>query len=210
VLVAPGNHDLDRTQNDTFDQGEAVAAGSQFFDPTKAGQSKRQILAPRFKAFRQRGTADGANDWILDPVGGFAEVIEVRGRRVGIAGINTAWLSKDDHDKERLTPGVPLVEAALDRIKGADARFVLGHHPLTWLVEEHAERLRGLFGSREVIYLHGHLHKTEGRREEGAGNTFLVLQSGAAFQARDDEPWQNGLLWGEIDLVAGEVLVSPR
>ena len=65
----------------------------------------------------------------------------MRGRRIGVAGINTAWLSKDDQDKERLTPGVPLAEAALDRIKGAEVRFVLGHHPLTWLVEEHAERL---------------------------------------------------------------------
>jgi predicted MPP superfamily phosphohydrolase len=93
VLVVPGNHDLDRTQNDTFDQGQAVAAGSQFFDPTKAGQSKRQILAPRFKAFRQKGTADGSNDWISATDGGFAEVIEVRGCRIGVAGINTAWRS---------------------------------------------------------------------------------------------------------------------
>ena len=28
---------------------------------------------------------------------------------------------------------------------------------------------------------------------------FLSFQAGAAFQARDDEPWLNGLTWGEVN-----------
>lgn len=142
--------------------------------------------------------------------GSFAEVLESRGTRIGVAGINTAWLSKDDSDKERLTPGFELTEAALSKLADCQVRFVLGHHPLYWLQADQERRLRALFGHHRVIYLHGHLHKTEARREDGAGQDFLVLQSGAAFQARDDEPWRNGVLWGEIDLAAGQVRVSPR
>jgi hypothetical protein len=94
----------------------------------------------------------------------------------------------DDKDSGKLTPGIPLVEAALDKIKACDLRIVLGHHPLHWLIEDEGARLRTLFGHHEVIYLHGHMHQTEGRREEGAGELFLVFQAGAAFQARDEEP----------------------
>jgi hypothetical protein len=102
------------------------------------------------------------------------------------------------------------MEAALDKIKACDLRIVLGHHPLHWLIEDEGARLRTLFGHHEVIYLHGHMHRTEGRREEGAGDLFLVFQAGATFQARDEELWKNGLLWGEVDWQRAELRLSPR
>jgi hypothetical protein len=106
--------------------------------------------------------------------------------------------------------GVELTEAALERISDAQVRFVLGHHPLHWLQEDQAQRLRALFGHHRAIYLHGHLHKAEGSSKDGAGSQFLVFQAGAAFQVGDDEPWHNGLLWGQVDLAGERVLVSPR
>lgn len=210
IFAVPGNHDVDRNKADTFDRDAALASGTRFFDPSKEGVSKREILFPRFKAYRQKAPADVSGNWVGTEEGSFAEVLEIRGTRIGVAGINTAWLSKDDSDKERLTPGFELTEAALSKLADCQVRFVLGHHPLYWLQEDQERRLRALFGHHRVIYLHGHLHKTEARREDGAGQDFLVLQSGAAFQARDDEPWRNGVLWGEIDLAAGQVRVSPR
>lgn len=210
IFPVPGNHDVDRTKADTFDRGATLTPGTRFFDPSKEGLSKREILFPRFKAYRQKAPADVSGNWISSPDGGFAEVLDIRGFQVGVGGINTAWLSKDKEDKESLTPGFELTEAALRKIADCQVRFVLGHHPLYWLQEDQERRLRALFGHHRVIYLHGHLHKAEARREDGAGQHFLVLQSGAAFQARDDEPWRNGVLWGEIDLAAEEVRVSPR
>jgi predicted phosphodiesterase len=210
IYAVPGNHDVDRTKADTFDRGATLAPGTRFFDPSKEGVSKREILFPRFKAYRQKAPADVSGNWISSHEGSFSEIVNLDGVRVGVAGINTAWLSKDDHDKERLTPGLELAESALSRIGDCQVRFVVGHHPLYWLQEDQERRLRALFGHHRVIYLHGHLHKAEARREDGAGQDFLVLQSGAAFQARDDEPWRNGVLWGEIDLAAEQVRVSPR
>ncbi|MGB5833455.1 MAG: metallophosphoesterase, partial [Thiohalocapsa sp.] len=210
ILAVPGNHDVDRTKASAFDRDGLLRAGTRFFDPSGEGKAEREILFPRFKGYRQRATVDVSGNWINDTTGAYAEGIEVRGIKVGVVGINTARLSKDGEDKERLTPGVELTEAALERISDAQIRFGLGHHPLYWLQEDQAERLRALFGHHRAIYLHGHLHKAEGRSADGAGNRFQVLQAGAAFQARDDEPWRNGLLWGQVDLAGERVLVSPR
>ncbi len=210
ILAVPGNHDVDRTKADAFDREGTLAAGTRFFDPSAEGKAKREILFPRFKSYRQRAPADVSGNWISDPDGAYAECINIRVIQVGAVGINTAWLSKDDKDQGKLTPGFELTESALEKIQDCQVRFVLGHHPLGWLQEDQAGRLRALFGHHRVIYLHGHLHRAEGRQEDGAGLGFLVLQSGAAFQARDDEPWRNGLLWGEIDLAAEQVRVSPR
>lgn len=209
ILAVPGNHDVDRTKNDNFDRLTPLSGSSQFFEANRLGKTKRDILSPRFKAYRQGAVADLSGDWITTPHGAFAETASINGVQVGIVGINTAWLSMDDRDQLKLTPGVELVEAALERVKDCPIRFVLGHHPLAWLHEEHARRLRALFGHHRVIYLHGHLHKAEGSQEDGAGESFLVLQSGSAFQARDGEPWRNGLLWGEIDIRAEKVKLAP-
>lgn len=210
ILAVPGNHDVDRSQHKDFDRAAHLESGSRFFDPDKHGKIERDILAPRFKAYRKGVRADLSDTWLGNPEGAFAEIIPIEGVSFGVVGINTAWLSKDDHDRLKLTPGVELVKAALERVKDCPVRIVLGHHPLTWMDDEHAHRLRALFGYYRVIYLHGHLHETDGTQEDGAGNPFLSIQSGAAFQARDGEPWRNGLLWGEIDLAAEQVLLSPR
>ncbi|MCP4656899.1 MAG: NACHT domain-containing protein, partial [bacterium] len=58
--------------------------------------------------------------------------------------------------------------------------------------------------------LHGHLHEHRGRPEDGAGRGFLAIQSGACFQARDGEPWVNGLLWAELELERKELYLQPR
>jgi hypothetical protein len=201
---------VDRTKADGFDRAAPLAPRAEFFDASKTGKAKRDIVAPRFRAYGREAPIDVPGGWISSAEGAFAERIVVGGLDVGIVGINTAWLSKDNKDQGKLTPGFGLPEAALKKIKDCQVRFVLGHHPLNWFDEDKVQPLRALFGQHRVIYLHGHLHKSEGHQEDGSGQPFLILQAGAAFQARDDEPWRNGLLWGEIDLGAEQVRVSPR
>ena len=109
ILAVLGNHDADRTKANDFDRDGVLAPGTRFFDPRGEGKAAREILFPRFKRYRQKASVDLSGNWSNDATGAFAEVIAVRGIKVGV---NTAWLSKDDKDKERLTPGVELTEAA--------------------------------------------------------------------------------------------------
>lgn len=210
LYAVPGNHDVARPVPDGLNRQKLVEAGSRFFDPDKTGKAARDQVVPRFSHYKKLMPCAATSDWVAKADGAFADTPTINGQSVGIVGLNTAWLSMDDHDKGKLTPGVPLVEAALEKIKDCQVRIVLGHHPLHWLREEEIPRLRSLFGRHRVIYLHGHMHKVEGRREEGAGEPFLAFQAGAAFQARDDEPWRNGLLWGELDADQGELRLNPR
>lgn len=207
----PGNHDLMRPPSDALDPTRLTVPGEKFFDPTKDGKRRRDQVIPRFKFFKQLAPCDANSDWVAKDEGAFTEVIDVRGLRIGLAGINTAWLSAGAKDKERLSPGLPIVENALRKVKQSDVRIVLGHHPINWLVPEHQTPLRALFGEYGVVYLHGHLHKPDTRKEDGAGREFLPVQAGAAFQTRNDDPvYKNGLLWGELDGVRRKLRLSPR
>lgn len=210
LYAVPGNHDVVRPVSDGLNRQKLVEPASRFFDPNKQGKTAREQVTPRFKQFKHLMPCHATNDWLVSAEGAFAEKQDIYGQPIGVVGINTAWFSMDEHDKDKLTPGLSLVEAALEKLQECSVRIVIGHHPLHWLIEDDARRLRTLFGRHRVIYLHGHMHRAEANKIEGAGESFLAIQAGAAFQARDNELWRNGLLWAELDLAQNEIRLSPR
>lgn len=211
VIPIPGNHDIERPNPDMLDHEKAFKSPSKFFDASKEGKTARDQVLPRFKHYKKLMAASGMSpDWLASNDGAAIHIRPLAGLQVGVIGLNTAWLCKGDLDKDWLSPGYRIVEAALKRIKACPIKIVLGHHPLTWWAETEERNIRSLFAEFNVIYLHGHKHKAEGRFEEGGVDQFLVLQAGAAFQAREDvERWVNGFSWGELDPVAAEVKISP-
>ena len=210
IYAVPGNHDVLRPSPDALNPRALLASGSRFFDPTREGSTARGQVTPRFKAYKQQMSLDVSGDWIVGNAGTFTQKLDFAGSSIGIVGTNTAWLAIGVHDKGQLTAGYNLVETALKSVSDCDVLIVLGHHPLDWFSEDEAERFRAAYGRYGVIYLHGHMHKTDGKREEGAGFDFLAFQAGAGFQARDDEIWRNGLVWGEIDTGVGVLRLAPR
>ncbi len=204
TFAVPGNHDVNRKEHPAFSPDEINAPNSRYFDPTDEGMHLRKMLAPRFKAYIENDITETAGAF-SDANGAFAQTISVRGIQVGVAGINTAWISKDDKDERRLSPGKSLLEAALNQIKGAHLNIVLGHHPVSWLYPDQQKSIHSLLGKHNVLYLHGHLHEAWAEPNYGGGYPYLAIQAGAGFQARENEKWRNGLVWGEADLKTGEV-----
>ncbi|MEW8335505.1 MAG: metallophosphoesterase [Candidatus Thiodiazotropha sp.] len=198
IFIVPGNHDVDR-QKEKFVTRDAIRQrSSNFFDPDKTGQVDRQTIFSRFEAYADHDLLYLDNDnWLASSAANFTYSLTIKGCHVGILGLNTAWFAEDVDDKGQLTPGKPIVETGLEAISDAGLKIVLGHHPIDWFLPGDAQGIRALFGKHRVIYLHGHLHQNSSRFEEGAGHLFLNVQSGAAFQAREDDLWVNGLLWGE-------------
>lgn len=204
TFAVPGNHDVNRKEHPAFSPDEINAPNSRYFDPTDEGMTLRKILAPRFKAYIENDITQTAGAF-SDANGAFAQIVSVRGVQVGVVGINTAWISKDDKDERRLSPGKSLLESALNEIKSANLHIVLGHHPVSWLYPDQQKPIHSLLGKHNVLYLHGHLHEAWAEPNYGGGYPYLAIQAGAGFQARENEKWRNGLVWGEADLDIGEV-----
>ena len=208
TFAVPGNHDVNRLRNQAFSREEISDPKSRYFDPTDEGGALRSLLVPRFEGFTA-GDLTSKKGWVETAEGAFAQIEILHGVRVGIAGINTAWLSKDEHDERLLTPGKPLTEQAISRLESCDVRIVLGHHPLEWMLAQERKMISTLLGKQSVIYLHGHLHEAWCEPTFGSGHTFLAVQCGAAFQAREKEKWRNGILFGEADIDEKIVRLQP-
>ena len=91
--------------------------------------------------------------------------------------------------------------------------IVLGHHPLDAMTGERpwsdGPRIRQRLEQANAIYVHGHLHTSESKRTGDSLESVLAIQAPSAFQAGDNARWRNGLMWGEVDLDAGRLVMEP-
>lgn len=209
IFIVPGNHDAFIETHQYFTREAILSKSSHFFDPTEEGNNQRKQILPRFEGYSASPKITPAN-WLSSTSGSFSTVIQIRGVSVGIVGTNSAWLTKAENDRDYLTPGVFIIEEALENIGKAQLKIVLGHHPINWFDDEHEDQIRAIFGQNNAVYLHGHLHRSRVSPEDGAGYGFLCIQSGAAFVTRSDDKWVNGLLWAEADLGCRELRIQPR
>jgi len=212
IFMVPGNHDVDRDEARATKRYGVANEIPEFFDSSKEGLHERKVLFPRFENYAQaemHGLIIPPNNWLFSEDGFFTHIHDKSGLKIGILGINTAWLSEGKHDRHHLTPGKSIIDAGLKKLEGCKVKIVLGHHSLDWF-DEDVTPIRTLFGKKGVIYLHGHLHKSSGNPEFGGGRKFLTIQSGAAFQAREDDQWVNRLLWCDLDIRNEHVKIQPR
>lgn len=209
IFVVPGNHDLDRKKNKGFSREMFLNFEEGLFEPTSESLDDRQMINARFDSFSQQLNFINSHEIFFER-GAFAHKIEINNINLGIVGINTSWLCRDDKDKGNLSPGLALVRHALEEIKDCDLKIVLGHHPLEWISPSHLTPIKSLFGTHNVIYLHGHMHFSWAEPSYGAGQEFLTIQTGAAYQAPEGSKWKNGLLWAKLDLNEGQVSLQPH
>lgn len=215
VYIIPGNHDIDREKCDVaaLSLYDVPQRKPTFFDTDEKGWEKRKEIFERFAEFR---CGFGMDD-VCFPVEGifskeayFHDVKEKEEYKIGIAGINTAWLSNSDKDKEMLSFGKWILQEALEKLEGCDYKLILGHHPLNWMTEEQRMQSSALFAKHQAIYLHGHMHKNSGAYTIVNNSGFLSIQCGAAFRAREDDVYYNSLNWGCLDLDENTVSIMPR
>lgn len=221
LFVVPGNHDLDRRRAVPPRSWINLERERHTFQAVDAnGRLKRRdVLMPRFTAyadFDERVSA-WSTRWLESDAGAAVWTGDINGHRIGVVGLNTAWLCQDDEDWGRISPGRYMVERALDEAAQhkPDLLIALGHHPLEAFAVEHAPedgaRIRRRLQQRNALYLHGHLHRT-GSDQTGAGSrSALTVQAPSAFQAHDGgDRWRNGLLWVDVDFAEGRLILEPR
>ncbi|PTT95172.1 metallophosphoesterase, partial [Pseudomonas sp. HMWF031] len=199
LFMIPGNHDLNRNKNDAFDRTVLLKPTAPYFNPDEESKEKREIVVARFEKYIEHDVT-GYSELFRKKEGAYSTTIQKNGCTIGIVGLNTAWLCKDEHDYQRLTPGKPILENALSNLQNPELTIVLGHHPMDWFSTDHLRPISALLGQHNALYLHGHMHHAWASPSYGAGNHFLNLQCGAAFQAHEADKWKNGLLWAEADL----------
>jgi len=220
IFMVPGNHDLDRERSTNPRAWFEKPGEAERFQSTgdQGAIFRKDVLLPRFAAYSafDRRTSAWGSAWLESEAGSVSWSQKIGSTQVAVVGLNTAWLSHDDHDWGKLTPGRQMIDAALSAADKAnpDLLFVLGHHPIEALVgdgdDSDGQRFRERLKQKKAIYLHGHRHATATGRIGYEARSALTIQAPSAYQAHDKPRWRNGLIWAEARPAEGRAVLEPR
>lgn len=220
-VVVPGNHDLIRPDPKDpavrllrqWDQAHDIR--KEFWgDPASAYRQLVDASFANYTAWRQSSKLPRPSIMAHGPIpGDVAATVEKKGLRIGILGLNSAFLQLTGEDYNgRLAVGLPQFHETCggDGQQWAAAHdlcFLLGHHPLDWLSPETRNVVQGDIypPGRFAAYLCGHMHsgRSETRAVCGA-QPWRYLQAPSLFGLENwglqNEHRRYGYLAGRIDL----------
>ncbi len=200
LLAVPGNHDLFRPNPHVdnpaaerlLEPGGYEKIKEKFWDLPDG--SYRRVVTDAFGAWREWwDKAPHRPDTIRNGLlpGDFSATLEKDGRRIGIVGLNTAFLQLGGGDyKERLVWDARQLHGVCDGgidvwTRDHDACLLLSHHGPDWLTPEarqHGETEMAPAG-RFAAHLYGHMHETRlvYIRQGGSRHAVRLLQGGSVF-----------------------------
>jgi predicted MPP superfamily phosphohydrolase len=189
VVVCAGNHDVDRAV------AERIARPS---DAKDAGRILRAPIAPHnlsaFAAFTEFCKSAGVTPYAFQGETSYLLGHTVL-KGVRFVACNSAWFCKDEHDKEKLWLGLPLIrliesEGGLKAISTGEPTVCLFHHPPDWWHEAETNATPGRPNTRDYLahrtdlILSGHTHG-EVRKADRIAQGAQHLTGGAGYSGWD-------------------------
>jgi formylglycine-generating enzyme required for sulfatase activity len=196
----PGNHDADRRQVDLIarmaQQGLLAAADQDEIATVLADPGQGAVLFKRHAAYLAfygawLGTAQTLPWW--------QRTIEIRGQRLHLAGLDSAWMACDDQDYGRLLLSHYQINQTVDvrAAAGADWRIALLHHPWDHLAPFDGTAARQAIHLHRDLVLRGHRHESEAFRvlSPDPARACLELAAGCVY---DGSRYPNAFQWIEL------------
>jgi predicted ATP-binding protein involved in virulence/predicted phosphodiesterase len=191
LFVVPGNHDINRKEVDEDAQAALVALARDSRNQMARINSRLETKPTPFTNAMKRLAAyeDFVKEFLphqVDTEGRciYAQVVAVRGVKLGIAGFNSAWSCAGPEDDRNLWLGAEWQFNRAQRdLAGADIRLGLIHHPIDWLNEAEREVATRRIARDFDFWLHGHAHNAW---VEALGN-HVRIGAGAVGAGTSDE-----------------------
>ncbi|MFZ1415544.1 MAG: HEAT repeat domain-containing protein [Defluviicoccus sp.] len=217
LLLVPGNHDVDRSKvvrMAKLSQNDLLAKESQDeIAKVLSDGEEREVLLKRHASY-----LDFVATWLGAPqdLPWWQRVIEIRGCRVHVAGLDSAWMACGDEDHERLLIGhyqiTQTVDAAgepADDSQDPDWRIALLHHPWEDLAPFDRKKVRSIVRQKCDLSLRGHLHEplSEYVIPTDPERGCLELATGCVYAGSD---FPNAFQWVELSCPGKRVRIRFR
>ncbi|SUS07912.1 Sulphatase-modifying factor protein (modular protein) [uncultured Defluviicoccus sp.] len=213
LLLVPGNHDVDRSkvgrmvnlrQSDLLEKKNQNEITEALVDPYEC-----DVLLKRHAAYL--AFVEG---WLGKPqsLPWWQRVVDIRGTKLHVAGLDSAWMACGDEDPNRLLLGRYQLTQTVETEKadGGHWRIALLHHPWDYLAEFDRHPARALVHQRCDLLLRGHLHFAQSERilPPDPSRSSLELAAGCVYENGYGYP--NAFQWIELSPTNRRVRVLYR
>jgi predicted phosphodiesterase len=191
IFCVPGNHDVDRDRQTMTFAGARHKLNSQtdIYSFLQRIEERETLLKriENFRFFLESCSPAQPRTWTGDGLG-YVSAIDLDDIRIGIIGLNSAWLAEGDiGDHGRLLLGEGQVRDALRLVGQHGPHIVLAvsHHPLNLLRDFDRAPAQRLIEEGCQFFHCGHLHEPDARDAVHGNSRCLTVSAGASFESRE-------------------------
>ncbi|MEN5173218.1 metallophosphoesterase [Acinetobacter higginsii] len=208
IITCPGNHDINlakrkKVYSVNFSNVKTHTDANELFDAMHSDPDAN--LLAHLEDYNEIATAITSID--LHNKIFFTKKININGKMIGIASLNSSWFTKGggDNDYGKLFIAQHQVEKANDAINECEIKIAVFHHPLEWLSPDEKTYIQNALTHHFDILLCGHMHKNNAHTlASNLGNLF-TSNTGCLYQSRE---FFNG--YSIIEIKEGEIKTSAR
>lgn len=207
LFIVPGNHDVDRSAISLLAAGATSFLTSRdvvnrFLD----NHTDRSVVFQRLRNYANFVNEYFGPEFTFDDDNYFyVKLLTIRGQRLAILGLNSAWLCGSDRDRaDGILIGERQVRAALEQAKDADIRIALLHHPFDLLKDFDRGDSAALLSANCDFILHGHLHQTGVGQLVTPDSGAMIIAAGASYETRE---YPNTYNFVRINTEPGKVIL---
>jgi predicted phosphodiesterase len=217
LFMVPGNHDLSRDVLPLFGRWLDLFPSLKEVNAALIDPNKRDTLLRPMENYNRFVHAFYGIRLDKSPAYEFLFPFEVRGIRIALVGMNTAWLcgQRIEHgevnDYGVLALGEPQLHEAMEDLafQQADVRLGVLHHPFSWLgARFDRSRIEQTLTRGFHFLLRGHEHEARAAIPNGTDGNCAIISAGAAYDRRDGK--MNGYNFVHLDFDNGRGTVFLR
>lgn len=210
IFIVPGNHDVYRDKIDKYSESglkeelNSVKNLDVFIQSNRITSKHLDRLEDYKKwenSFYNKYNSKNSSNFE------FTFKIDIGKYKVGITCLNSAWLCKDDNDKENLLLGKNQIENSIDEIRDCQVKLALCHHPLEFFKEFDKESLKTKIYRNYDIFFTGHVHQlASSYTSDLLGNIFISIANSTIGDFPKERSYVNG--YTIVDLYPNKEIVT--
>ncbi|WP_394793571.1 metallophosphoesterase [Armatimonas sp.] len=217
IYFVPGNHDFDRTSLEYLNtETIKLLTDREKINYFLIDERKRSAYLHSFDHYCNFvGKFTQGSYFKASPAYGYNDTIDIRGEKISIVGINTAWSCNfwgSDNDKGKLLLGEHQILSAFNNVAKDNFTICLMHHPFDWFNESEKAHLQRLLMSKCRVLHHGHVHlATEISHSYASDHDCFIFGAAAAYDRRiGNDYYANGYTISTLDTNEGSLTLSLR
>lgn len=197
IIFCPGNHDIDRTEihgamKSYFDSFITSDESLNAFYKKKDDDVYIDSVKPSFNFYSFLTKFHNPNDDNIISQQYSIHFRKIKEKRIGIACINSAWVSGLDknkpgkEDKGNLLIPLNLLEEIKLKMGSVDKRIILFHHPLYFLKEFNFYKVESFIHNEFDLMFSGHVHKISSLSRHSGTNGIFEHVAKASLTSKEN------------------------
>lgn len=217
-LIIPGNHDIERGKAHRLIESQLQTLLIDRYSISKNMESFISDLnLERFSSYKnfqdnfyKQYKGYKANDF------GYSMKLNINGKKIGVAGINSSWRCYDDSDRGRLIVGRKQIENIVSAFEdeSIDIKIALMHHPYDHLIECDKDDIEGILTREFDILMTGHVHRSSSQMYQNSLGHGTIRSTAASNWdiniASDSIENCNGYTIIDFDEIMGKAILHNR